>query len=150
MVRVGNPPRTIHTPAAILSGSPACILRPILVRRLAARVSRASGLRDLPDAARVESEQPVHFHLGVAQAYWQQMDPAGPSQPDVSAGSPEGAERIVAVHDEQLTIHGGASGLRDEGMLESALDRPKNRWSYEQAELATRCCTVAVRLSTIT
>jgi death on curing protein len=43
---------------------------------------------------------------------------------------------IVAIHDEQLTIHGGASGLRDEGMLESALDRPKNKRSYEQTELA--------------
>lgn len=41
---------------------------------------------------------------------------------------------IVAIHDEQLAIHGGASGLRDEGMLESALDRPKNRWA-EQADL---------------
>jgi death on curing protein len=45
-------------------------------------------------------------------------------------------QMVVAIHDEQLTIHGGASGLRDEGMLESALDRPKNRWSHEQAELA--------------
>jgi death-on-curing protein len=45
-------------------------------------------------------------------------------------------QMVVAIHDEQLTIHGGASGLRDEGLLESALDRPKNRWSYEQAELA--------------
>lgn len=43
---------------------------------------------------------------------------------------------IIAIHDEQLAIHGGASGLRDEGMLESALDRPKNKWSYENAELA--------------
>lgn len=43
---------------------------------------------------------------------------------------------IVAIHDEQLTIHGGASGLRDDGMLESVLDRPKNKWSNEQAELA--------------
>jgi death-on-curing protein len=42
---------------------------------------------------------------------------------------------IEAIHDEQLAIHGGASGLRDEGMLESALDRPRNKWSYEQAEL---------------
>ena len=25
--------------------------------------------------------------------------------------------------------------MRDEGMLESALDRPRNRWAYEQAEL---------------
>lgn len=45
-------------------------------------------------------------------------------------------QMVIAIHDEQLTIHGGASGLRDEGMLESALDRPKNRWSYEQPELA--------------
>lgn len=43
---------------------------------------------------------------------------------------------IVAIHDEQLAIHGGASGLRDEGMLESALDRPRNRWAYERAGLA--------------
>src|ERR1700742_2465989 len=43
---------------------------------------------------------------------------------------------VVAIHDEQLTIHGGASGLRDRGMLNSALDRPKNKWSYENAELA--------------
>ena len=42
---------------------------------------------------------------------------------------------IVAIHDEQLTIHGGASGLRDEGMLVSVLDRPRNRWAYEQADL---------------
>jgi death-on-curing protein len=45
-------------------------------------------------------------------------------------------QMVIAMHDEQLTIHGGASGLRDEGMLESALNRPQNRWSYEQAELA--------------
>ncbi len=45
-------------------------------------------------------------------------------------------QMIVAIHDEQLTIHGGASGLRDQGMLESALDRPKHRWSYEPADLA--------------
>jgi death on curing protein len=42
---------------------------------------------------------------------------------------------IAAIHDEQLAIHGGASGLRDEGMLESALDRPRNKWAYENAEL---------------
>ena len=42
---------------------------------------------------------------------------------------------IIAIHDEQLAIHGGATGLRDEGMLESALDRPRNKWSYESADL---------------
>ena len=44
-------------------------------------------------------------------------------------------QMIVAIHDEQLSIHGGAAGLRDEGMFESALDRPRNKWTYEQAEL---------------
>jgi death-on-curing protein len=43
---------------------------------------------------------------------------------------------VVAIHNEQLAIHGGAGGLRDEGMLESALDRPRNRGAYESAELA--------------
>lgn len=42
---------------------------------------------------------------------------------------------VEAIHDEQLAIHGGAGGLRDEGMLESALERPRNKWSYEQAGL---------------
>jgi death-on-curing protein len=42
---------------------------------------------------------------------------------------------VIAVHDEQLAIHGGLSGLRDGAMLESALDRPRNKWSYENAEL---------------
>lgn len=45
-------------------------------------------------------------------------------------------QMIVAIHDEQLAIHGGAGGLRDEGRLESAIDPPKNGWAYEQAELA--------------
>ena len=44
-------------------------------------------------------------------------------------------EIVVAIHDEQLAIHGGASGLRDQGMLESALQRPRNKWSYENGGL---------------
>ena len=42
---------------------------------------------------------------------------------------------IVAIHDEQLLVHGGPSGIRDSGLLESALDRPRNKWAYENAEL---------------
>jgi death-on-curing protein len=42
---------------------------------------------------------------------------------------------VVAIHDEQLAIHGGSPGLRDAGMLESALDRPRNKLAYESAEL---------------
>jgi len=36
----------------------------------------------------------------------------------------------LAVHDRQLAEHGGGQGLRDAGLLESALARPLNRWSY--------------------
>ena len=42
---------------------------------------------------------------------------------------------ITAIHDEQLAIHGGSAGLRDAGLLESALNRAKNKWAYESAEL---------------
>lgn len=39
-------------------------------------------------------------------------------------------EFIEALHAEQLRLHGGASGVRDEGMLESALARPKQKETY--------------------
>jgi death on curing protein len=42
---------------------------------------------------------------------------------------------VLSIHDEQLAIHGGSSGLRDVALLESALDRPRNKWAYENAEL---------------
>jgi death-on-curing protein len=54
---------------------------------------------------------------------------------------------VVAIHDEQLAIHGGASGLRDEGMLESALDRPRNKWAYENAELAELAAAYAFAIA---
>ncbi len=39
--------------------------------------------------------------------------------------------RIVdAVHRELILEHGGLYGVRDEGMIESALGRPRNRRSY--------------------
>jgi death on curing protein len=45
-------------------------------------------------------------------------------------------EMVLAIHDEQLAVHGGSTGLRDRALLESALDRPRNKWAYEQAKLA--------------
>ncbi|MCK1715502.1 MULTISPECIES: type II toxin-antitoxin system death-on-curing family toxin [unclassified Bradyrhizobium] len=44
-------------------------------------------------------------------------------------------EQAVALHARQLRRFGGAPGLRDEGMLRSALDRPINKWRDEQAPL---------------
>ncbi|HUD88831.1 MAG TPA: type II toxin-antitoxin system death-on-curing family toxin [Xanthobacteraceae bacterium] len=42
---------------------------------------------------------------------------------------------VLAIHDEQLAVHGGSAGLRDVALLESALNRPLNKWNYENAEL---------------
>ena len=39
-------------------------------------------------------------------------------------------EFIEALHAEQLRLHGGASGMRDAGMLESALARPPRKEAY--------------------
>lgn len=44
---------------------------------------------------------------------------------------------VLAIHDEQLALHGGAGGIGDEALLESALSRPLNKWAYKKnAELA--------------
>lgn len=37
---------------------------------------------------------------------------------------------IIAFHAESLAEHGGSSGIRDEGLLDSALARPKNQFAY--------------------
>jgi death-on-curing protein len=42
---------------------------------------------------------------------------------------------VLAIHDEQVAEHGGGAGVRDEGLLESALSRPKNLFGYESAGL---------------
>ncbi len=37
---------------------------------------------------------------------------------------------VLAVHDMLLALHGGMLGLRDEGLLESALARAQQIWNY--------------------
>ena len=44
--------------------------------------------------------------------------------------------QAVRIHAEQLAIHGGPAGIRDQNMLVSALDRPRNKWSFGETELA--------------
>lgn len=41
---------------------------------------------------------------------------------------------IVAIHDAQLAEHGGANGVRDSGLLASALARPMQSWNYSEAQ----------------
>ena len=43
-------------------------------------------------------------------------------------------EVVLALHDEQLAAHGGLSGLRDRGAVESALARPRNLAAYEACD----------------
>lgn len=43
-------------------------------------------------------------------------------------------ELVVAIHGEQLARFGGPAGIRDVGMLESALGRPMNKHAYEGVE----------------
>jgi death-on-curing protein len=41
---------------------------------------------------------------------------------------------LLAAHDEQLAEHGGATGIRDEGLLDSALARPLNLVAYGEPD----------------
>jgi death-on-curing protein len=43
---------------------------------------------------------------------------------------------VLDFHAEQLALFGGADGMRDLGLLESALARPQNKYSYGEADLA--------------
>jgi len=60
--------------------------------------------------------------------------------------SPIWVPRIVVetIHFEQIRENGGLPGIRDESLLESALARPQQKWSYSNlpqiAELAAAYC----------
>ena len=56
-------------------------------------------------------------------------------------------EQAIAIHSRQLRRFGGAPGLRDEGMLRSALERPVNKWRYEQSDMAELAAAYAFGLA---
>lgn len=43
---------------------------------------------------------------------------------------------LIDLHSEQLVLFGGPEGIRDQGMLESALGRPINKFAYGESDLA--------------
>lgn len=45
-------------------------------------------------------------------------------------------EAVLAVHEQLLADFGGGSGIRDVGLLDSALGRPENRFAYAETSLA--------------
>jgi death on curing protein len=53
------------------------------------------------------------------------------------------ADIALAIHDRQLAEHGGAVGIRDAGLLESALARPINQWSYGEDDMSALAAAYA-------
>lgn len=53
------------------------------------------------------------------------------------------ATDALAIHDRQLSEHGGGAGVRDHSMLESALGRPVNRWHYGEDDPAALAAAYA-------
>ena len=46
-------------------------------------------------------------------------------------------QSVILLQAESLAQHGGSSGIRDAGLLDSALTRPVNKWNYNpEADLA--------------
>ena len=54
---------------------------------------------------------------------------------------------IGAIHDEQLAEHGGGAGVRDAGLLASALARPVNLAAHEKPDVARLAASYAVGLA---
>lgn len=56
---------------------------------------------------------------------------------------------VLAIHERQLAEHGGGLGVRDDGLLESALARPQQRHTYAdpQPDLADLAASLAYGLA---
>ena len=50
---------------------------------------------------------------------------------------------VIDIHSEQLALFGGPDGIRDRGLLESALARPINKHAYGDDELASLAASYA-------
>lgn len=54
---------------------------------------------------------------------------------------------LILLHDESLSMHGGLPGIRDEGLLDSALARPQHLAAYESPDLAALAAAYAFGLA---
>jgi death-on-curing protein len=54
---------------------------------------------------------------------------------------------VFDFHAEQLALFGGADGMRDRGLLESALARPINKFAYGESDLAALAAAYAFGLA---
>ncbi len=55
-------------------------------------------------------------------------------------------ETVVALHEQLLAEFGGLSGLRDEGVFDSALARPRQQFAYDQRDVAALAAAYAFGL----
>lgn len=56
-------------------------------------------------------------------------------------------QALVLLHETTLSDHGGSPGLRDEGLLDSALARPLNLATYGEPDLADLAASYAFGLA---
>lgn len=56
-------------------------------------------------------------------------------------------EQAIRIHAEQLARFGGPEGIRDTGILESAMGRPLNKWGYGERDMAVLAAAYAYGLS---
>lgn len=54
---------------------------------------------------------------------------------------------LLVLHDESLVLHGGLSGIRDDGLLESALARPEHLAVYAKPDFADLAAAYGVGLA---
>jgi death-on-curing protein len=54
---------------------------------------------------------------------------------------------LLLLHDESLTLHGGLPGIRDEGLLDSALARAPNLAHYGEPDLAELSAAYVIGLA---
>lgn len=54
---------------------------------------------------------------------------------------------VLALHDRQLAEHGGAAGIRDLGLLDAALNAPKQRFHYEHEGITELAAAYAFSLA---
>ena len=45
-------------------------------------------------------------------------------------------EAVLAMHERQLAEHGGGGGIRDAGLVDSALQRPRDKFAYGEPDLS--------------
>jgi death-on-curing protein len=54
---------------------------------------------------------------------------------------------LLAIHEAQLAEHGGAAGVRDPALFESAISRPRNLAAYESPDAADLAASYAYGIS---